>query len=81
MRRLNPGLPRHVPNAITCNLMRAEGNLTQRGGDVKMEQKVEDAGFGGWRDEATSQQMPAATSSWKRKGMDFVLEPPEEQTP
>lgn len=56
-------------NAITGVLMRQRFDIDARGGDSGLEAD--------WSDRATSQGIPAAMRSWKRKGMDSLLEPVE----
>ena len=40
-----------------------------------------DAGYEDWSNEATNQEMSAATRSWKRQGTDSPPEPLEEARP
>lgn len=65
-----------------CNHMHsykseAEGDLTHRGeGDTRMEwRRFEDADLEDWIGAATSRGMPAATTSWRRRGTDSPESP------
>jgi hypothetical protein len=40
-----------------------------------------DCGVRDWGDDATSQRILAVSRSWRSQGMNFPLEPPEENSP